>query len=141
MEARITYAKSFLELRGYDSFTKNVFFSDEAHFHLSGYLNRHIRGYGVIKIQGKPKKEYYSPHVTVWCGISAGSVMGPYFSENDDGITSKVTGEKYRSMVKNFMIPEIERLELNHVWFQQDRATSHTAGRLWHCLRNIFQPV
>ena len=36
------------------------------------------------------------------------------------------------------MIPEIERLEHNHVWFQQDGATSQTARETMALLKEHF---
>ena len=137
MEARITYAKSVLELCEDDSFTKNVIFSDEAQFHLSGHekSSRICSHENPRQTQERP---LHSPRVTVWCGISAANVLGPYFFENDDGTTSTITGEKYRSKIRNFMIPEIERLELNHACFQQDGATSHTVRETTALLKEHF---
>ena len=139
-EKRLAYAKSFLDLCKIDSFTESVIFSDEAHFHLSGCVNRHNSRIwsheNPHQIQERP---LHSPRVTVWCGISAGFLLGPYFFENDDGTTSTVTGEKYRSMMRNFMIPEIEKQGLvQDFWFQQDGATSHTARETMALLREHF---
>ena len=50
-----------------------------------------------------------------------------------------MAGEKYRSMMRNFMIPEIERQGLvQDFWFQQDGATSHTARETMALLRELF---
>ena len=84
------------------------------------------------------ERPLHSLRVTVWCGTSAGNVLGPYFFENYDGTTYTITGEKYRSMIRNFMIPEMEKLEHNHVWFQQDGAMSHTAGETMALLKEYF---
>ena len=139
-EKRLAYSRSFLDLCNIPSFMESVIFSDEAHFHLSGCVNRHNSRIwsheNPHQIQEKP---LHSPRVTVWCGISAGFVLGPYFFENDDGTTSTVTGEKYRSMIRNFMIPELERHGfIQTCWFQQDGATSHTARETMARLMEYF---
>ena len=47
------------------------------------------------------------------------------FLRNEDGNAVTVTGERYRSMLENFVRPAVENnLEM---WFQQDGATDHTA--------------
>ena len=46
------------------------------------------------EIQERP---LHSPHVTVWCGITASAVFGLYFFETDDGTTSSVNDERYRT--------------------------------------------
>ena len=139
MEARLNYAQSFLQLCEDDSFIENVMFSDEAHFHLSGYVNRHnSRIWSSENPEQTQERPLHSPRVTVWCGLNAVSVLGPYFFENDDGTTSTVTGEKYRVMIREFLIPEIERLGVHHAWFQQDGATSHTARETMALLREHF---
>ena len=64
--------------------------------------------------------------MTVWCGFHAGGVIGPYFvvDENDRHVT--VNGERYRAMLKDYLWPELDELDINDMWFQQDSATSHT---------------
>ena len=41
--------------------------------------------------------------VTVWCGLHAGGVIGPYFfvDENDRHVTAN--GERYRAMLKDYL--------------------------------------
>ena len=73
----------------------------------------------------------------MWCGISASRVYGPYFFENDNA-TVTVTGERYRSMITEFLIPELERQNVHHTWFQQDGATAHTARETMTLLKDCF---
>ena len=75
---------------------------------------------------------FSSPPLHYSVGISADNVLGPYFFENDDGTTSTVTGEKYRSMIRNFMIPEIERLELTTSGSSNTEPRLTRLGGLWH---------
>ena len=65
--------------------------------------------------------------VTVWCGFHARGVIGPYFfvDENDRHVT--VNGERYRAVLEDYLWSELDELDINDMWFQQDGATSHTA--------------
>ena len=33
----------------------------------------------------------------------------------------------YRAMLEDYLRPELDKLDINNMWFQQDGATSHTA--------------
>ena len=121
---------------------------DEAHFHLSGQVNRHNSIIWSDKnpqeIQERPlhslrvtvwcgvTAEAVTPHhtvtrrerplhslrVTVWCGVTASTVLGPYFFESD-GVTETVTSERYRKMIREFFISDLERQNIhNSIWFQ-----------------------
>ena len=65
--------------------------------------------------------------VTVWSGFHAGGVIGRYFfvDENDRHVT--VNGEHYRAMLEDYLWPQLDELDINDMWFQQDGATSHAA--------------
>ncbi|GFS98599.1 uncharacterized protein TNCV_2987311 [Trichonephila clavipes] len=52
---------------------------------------------------------------------------GPYFFENDEGHNVTVNGDRYRAMITNFFIPELNNHDVQELWFQQDGATCHTA--------------
>ncbi|GFX55429.1 uncharacterized protein TNCV_267171 [Trichonephila clavipes] len=62
--------------------------------------------------------------LTVWCAVWAGGIIGPYFFKNDE-VT--VNGDRYRAMITNFFIPELNNHDVQELWFQQDGATCHTA--------------
>ena len=76
--------------------------------------------------------------VTVWCDFHAGGVIGPYFfvDENDRHIT--LNGERYRAMLEDYLWPELDELDINDMWFQQDGATSHTARVTIDLLKGKF---
>ena len=73
---------------------------------------------------------------TVWCGVTKDEIIGPYFFEDDSGNTVTVTGERYRTMIQNFLKPAIQNR--CGLWFQQDGATSHTARESMQLLRQYF---
>ncbi|GFU22372.1 uncharacterized protein TNCV_5139371 [Trichonephila clavipes] len=58
---------------------------------------------------------------------SAGGIIGQYFFKNDEGHNVTVNGDRYRAMITNFFIPELNNLDVQELWFQQDGATCHTA--------------
>ncbi|GFV37650.1 transposable element Tc3 transposase [Trichonephila clavipes] len=62
--------------------------------------------------------------LTVWCALSAGGIIGPYFFKND-GHNVTVKGDLYRALITNFFIPELNNHDVRELWFQQD-ATCHT---------------
>lgn len=121
-------------------FSNQIFFSDEAHFHLNGYVNKqNCRIWAnenprvIFETQMHPKK------VTVWCAFFAGGVIGPYFFENDAGDSVTVNGERYRAMLNNFLWPILEEHDIANMWFQQDGATCHTAQATMALLQEKFR--
>jgi len=73
--------------------------SDEAHFHLSGYVMRFWETENTHIMQ----EDSLDPlKVTVWYGICSEKVIGPYFFEDADGATVTVNGERYRQMRNEF---------------------------------------
>ncbi|GFW48928.1 uncharacterized protein TNCV_3901261 [Trichonephila clavipes] len=49
------------------------------------------------------------------------------FFKNDEGHNVTVNGDRYRAMITNFFIPELNNHNVQELWFQQDGATCHTA--------------
>ncbi|GFY15131.1 transposable element Tcb2 transposase [Trichonephila clavipes] len=65
--------------------------------------------------------------LTVWCALWAGGIIGPYFFKNDEGHNVTVNSDRYRAMITNFFIPELNNHDVQELWFQQDGATCHIA--------------
>ncbi|GFU24577.1 uncharacterized protein TNCV_2265211 [Trichonephila clavipes] len=65
--------------------------------------------------------------LTVWCALWAGGIIGPYFFKNNEGHNVTVDGDRYRAMITNFFIPELNNHDVQELWFQQDDAICHTA--------------
>ncbi|GFW46886.1 putative transposable element [Trichonephila clavipes] len=76
--------------------------------------------------------------LTVWCGLWAGGIIGPYFFKNDEGHNVTVNGDRYRAMITNFFIPELNNHDVQELWFQQDGATCHTARATIDLLKDTF---
>lgn len=77
--------------------------------------------------------------VTVWCAIWSGGVIGPYFFENEEGVTQTVNSHRYSQMIADFFWPEINDMDLEEMWFQQDGATSHTTRPVLALLQEKFE--
>lgn len=121
-------------------FHKKIIFSDEAHFHLSGFVNKqNCRIWGLDNPQEMQEQQMHPLRVTVWCGFWSGGVIGPYFFEDDEGNAVTVTGERYRRMITEFLWPQLVNINTQEIWFQQDGATSHTARDTLTMLREQFR--
>ncbi|GFV64849.1 putative transposable element, partial [Trichonephila clavipes] len=109
-------------------FHKRILLSDEAHFWLNDYVNKQNRR---IWSEANPQEYVETPlhpeKLTVWCALWAGGIIGPYFFKNDEGHNVTVNGDRYRAMITNFFIPELNNHDVQELWFQQDGATCHTA--------------
>lgn len=141
-ESRLNFARRFLTLLQADpSVLGNMVMSDEAHFHLCGAVNRqNCRIWATESPRQTQQLPLHSPKITVWCGIHAGGIIGPYFFENSDGNTVSVNAQRYREMIRTFLIPAIDEFwpSRSIPWFQQDGATAHTSSETLELLRSIF---
>ena len=62
------------------NFTDKLIFSDEAHFHLSGFLNKqNCRIGGSENPRSIHQRELHSIKCTLWCGVTKDENIGPYF--------------------------------------------------------------
>ena len=64
-------------------------------------------------------------------GLWAGGIIGPYFFKNDDGRHVTVNGARYRAIISDFLLPEIEAWNLDDIWFQQDGALAIQLLKQW----------
>ncbi|GFS57291.1 putative DD41D transposase [Trichonephila clavipes] len=120
-------------------FHKRILFSNEAHFWLNGYVNKqncHI--WNEANPQVYVETPLHPEKLTVWCALWAGGIIGPYFFKNDQGHNVKVNGDRYRAMITNFFIPELNNHDVQELWFQQDGATCHTARATIDLLKDTF---
>ncbi|GFU47723.1 putative transposable element [Trichonephila clavipes] len=49
-----------------------------------------------------------------------------------------INGDRYRAMITNFFIPELNNHDVQELWFQQDGATCHTARATIDLLKDKF---
>ncbi|GFT65002.1 uncharacterized protein TNCV_3615041 [Trichonephila clavipes] len=50
----------------------------------------------------------------------------------------KFNGDRYRAMITNFFIPELNNHDVQELWFQQNGATCHTARATIDLLKDTF---
>ncbi|GFU81671.1 putative DD41D transposase [Trichonephila clavipes] len=105
-------------------FHKRILFSDEAHFWLNGYVNKqNCRIWSEANPQVYVETPLHAEKLTVWCALWAVES----FFKNDEGHNVTVNGDRYRAMITNIFIPELNNHDVQELWFQQDGATCHTA--------------
>ncbi|GFU59409.1 uncharacterized protein TNCV_2299641 [Trichonephila clavipes] len=97
---------------------------DEVHFWLYGYVNKqNCRIWSEANPQVYVETPLHPEKLTVWCALWAGGIIGPYFFKNDEGHNVTVNRDRYRAMITNFFIPELNNHDVQELWFQQDGAT------------------
>ncbi|GFY71727.1 putative DD41D transposase [Trichonephila inaurata madagascariensis] len=137
---RRTFSDWALEkMRQDDQFHRKLIFNDEAHFWLNGFVNKQNMWYWVGENpRVRNKKPFHPQKITVWCGLHASGVIEPYFFVDDSGRHATVNGDRYRVMIIDYFWPELEYMDLDSMWFQQDGATSNTAHVTIDLLKNKF---
>jgi len=121
MANRRVSSEQLLEMLNDDGVIVTVLMTEEAHFHLSCYVNKQDYCYWapenpqeLISVLSTAKD------LTVCCGIASFGVLGPYFFEVNEGAAVTVTSERYVATLRNFCEPELRRcgIDLSSVWFQ-----------------------
>jgi hypothetical protein len=87
-----------------------VFFSDEAHLHISGSVNMQNMRY---LSDNNPRELHQRPlhceRVTVWCAVSKVGIIRPnFFEENERAVT--VTAARYTQMIDALFFPKPARM-------------------------------
>ena len=73
-------------IEDHPDFLDLIFFSDEAHFHLSGQVKKHnMRFWAQAQPHGHVLRPLSVKKVTVRCAIGRNGIIGPYWFENDNG--------------------------------------------------------
>ncbi|GFT75329.1 uncharacterized protein TNCV_967801 [Trichonephila clavipes] len=68
-----------------------------------------------------------------------GNCKSQFPSENHPRLeNSCFNGDRYRAMIINFFIPELNNHDVQELWFQQDGATCHTARATIDLLKDTF---
>jgi len=124
-------------------FINNIWFTDESHFHLTGFVNKQtMRIWGTERPDEVIQKKAHSLYVTVWCAISARGIIGPYFFENSDGVRETVKQSNYQHMIENYfvpkLVPELVGNDFKNQVFMQDGASPHTAKATLELLKKHF---
>ncbi|GFU90179.1 transposable element Tc3 transposase [Trichonephila clavipes] len=120
-------------------FHKRILFSDEAHFWLNGYVNKqNCRIWSEATPQVYVETPLHREKLTIWCALWAGGIIVPYFFKIDEDHNVTVNCDRYRAMITNLFIPELNNHDVQELWFQQDGATCHTARAPIDLLKDTF---
>jgi len=102
---------------------ENILWSDKAVFHIGGFVNRHNSHYWAVhdpemtveRMQNRPK-------VSVWCGMTATKVIGPYL------LRDTMNAESYLQMLEGYVWPIIYGWEnIDELVFIHDGSPPHFA--------------
>ena len=108
---------------------RKIVFSDKAQFWLNRYVNKQNCQFWSADQPEELQK------LLVWCGLWAGGIIGAYFFKDAANRNVTVNGKRYREMIFNFFLPNIQELD---IWFQKDAATCQTARVTMDLLRGEF---
>ncbi|GFU09792.1 uncharacterized protein TNCV_944611 [Trichonephila clavipes] len=84
------------------------------------------------------KHRYIQKNGLFSCALWAGGIISPYFIKSDEGHNVTVNGDRYRAMITNFLISELNNHDVQELWFQQDGAPCHTARVTIDLLKDTF---
>jgi hypothetical protein len=138
---RVNFCQTFSQLINQNQeLVNNLLMSDEAHFHLSRFVNeqnfRYWSATNPIELHERP---LHSSKVTVCCAIFSFGIIGPCLFESERERAVTVTGPRYVHMLENFLVPELARHPITEeTFFQQDGATSYIARDSMAAVRDLF---
>jgi len=110
-----------------------IWFSDEAHFWLNGYVNKqNYRFWGTEQPFITQSKPLHSQRLTVWTAMSSRGIHYFFLEEN-------VTGLSYKNLLKRQFFPAVKRQNaVNEYWFMQDGATPHRTKDVFEAIFDCF---
>ncbi|GFU78049.1 putative DD41D transposase [Trichonephila clavipes] len=120
-------------------FHKRILFSDEAHFWLNGYVNKqNCRIWSEANPQVYVETPLHPEKTDCLVRFMGWGIIGPNSFKNDEGHNVTVNGDRYRAMITNFFIPELNNHDVQELWFQQDGTACHTARATIDLLKDRF---
>ena len=139
MKKRLEMAIWFAEkIEDVNDWIKRVWFSDEAHFLLSGHVNSKNAVYwGLSKPDEVLQKPLHSVKCTAWVAMSATGIIGPFWFQDDRGKAQTVTTVRYLEVLEKFWA-DLPASGKRTAWFQQDGASCHCSKDSLEWLQERF---
>jgi hypothetical protein len=132
-EKRVEFCQWFLTNLNDNNILDKSFFSDEAWFEMSGYVNsQNMRMWSAENPHFYTQTPLHPQKIGVWLGMSRRRLVGPIF------FRGTLTAERYRNEILQEFINQLDDEELHEGYFQQDGATAHTAFDTIQVLQEFF---
>jgi hypothetical protein len=133
---RVAYCKwfflDFLD-RQREDILDVTFFTDEAYFHLWGYINsQNSRVWCAQNPHAFHESPLHDEKFGVWVGMSRRSIDGPIF------FSDTPNSQRYCDNIVYPFIAQLKGDEIDKAYFQQDGATAHTAHMFMALLDDVF---
>ena len=115
------------------NFLNDIWFSDKAHFLLSGQVNSKNRIFwGTAAPNEVLQRPLHSKKCTEWVAMSTHGIIGSFWFEDENGEPLTVTKERCVEVLQQYWIAlgywNRGSFKRDCQWFQQIGATSHTAN-------------
>ena len=106
-----------------------ILWTDEFHFHLTGYVNRQNCQIWIAEnlLETQPVS-LHSAKVTVWCEFTGSFIIWLYFFEEKDALRPVVViipGQRYKCLLNHVIQAPQQRGYVYRIIFMQDGATPH----------------
>lgn len=132
-ERRVQYCQWFNETLNNDDVLNVTFMSDEAWFHLSGYVHsQNYRTWATENPHHFVETSLHPEKIGVWIAMSRQRVVGPIF------FNDTINAERYRTQILQPFINQLHDDELQRGYFQQDGAPPHVARATLEFLDEYF---
>lgn len=135
IERRLTFGRRMLRwIQSGKLDPKMIWFSDEAHFWLTGYVNKQNHRFWATENPRIFQTTSMKPErLSVFCAISRSGIIGPFFFEEN------ITGPVYQRMLLEEFIPVAHGLDsAEDWWFMQDGALPHRTLDVFETLDEHF---
>lgn len=133
LPARINYCNWFNANINNDDILDKTFFTDEAWFNLTGYINsQNYRTWSTENPHEYIETSLHPEKIGVWIAISRRRIIGPIF------FNETVTGEVYRNRILNNFFEQVHDDELTEGYFMHDGAPAHTAHETIRYLEEFY---
>ena len=107
---------------------------------LGGYINKqNCNTGGTENPHAYIEKPTHPKQFTVWCGFWSRGIVGPFFFENEQGEAVTVNGDRYQTMLNEFLFTKLEEEDIGNIWFPQDGDTFHKAEATFDVLRPVLK--